>query len=106
SADEETTDIWRRGWKSDQTLDLGGDCVHSWNDYLAKLRRGHIRLQEEPDCIVWTQNKTVGIYTARLGYKVLMAIENQAACWWWSKIWKVKVPMKNKVFMWLSLNTK
>ncbi|KAH9289245.1 hypothetical protein KI387_033362, partial [Taxus chinensis] len=60
-----------------QQLGLGGDRETVWDDFLAKLRRGHIISREDSDGIFWSQNKTAGIYFAGLGYQVMMAAENQ-----------------------------
>jgi hypothetical protein len=40
--------------------------------------------------MAWAQNKASGIYIAKLGYKIMIASDEQIEVWWWSKICKLK----------------
>jgi len=45
-------------------------------------------------------------YIVKLGYESLLGFDHSKTVWWWSKLWKVKAPLKVKLLMWLALNEK
>ena len=42
-----------------------------------------------------------------MGYEAGIQLEHQHTnCWWWSKVWKIQVPLKAMLTLWLDLNNK
>jgi len=56
--------------------------------------------------LVWSRNQTNGKFTIELRYKTMPEEGNEVELWWWINIWRLKVPFKTKIFMWLSLARK
>jgi len=72
---------------------------------IVALRRGHIRLKDREDELVWKKDP-IGFYTLKSSYKA-MNIDplQQNPKWWWKGLWKMKCPQKSKIFMWATLNS-
>ena len=67
-----------------------------------------IHLEEDrDDKLVWTKNLVNGDFMAKLGYKTWVGENFQGEMEeWWKQLWKVEVPLKAKVTLWLTLNNK
>lgn len=98
--------MWQQGWMSSEQLELSGDQANRWTLFISELCNGHIKLKDEPNCLIWNQNKVGGFYSAKLEYEVLMKEDGMDECWWWCQLWKVKAPKTTQIFMWLALLSK
>lgn len=76
------TNIWHQGWLSTQALGQVSDQAQAWNAFQSDVSRAHIRFQEEPDVLVWENQKRGGYYSTKLGYKTLWANAHQESKWW------------------------
>jgi hypothetical protein len=104
--DTNPTNVWLQDWKLAQSINLGGEWMDSWQIYLNELKRVHIRIRDSEDSLMWAKNKVTGMYTTKLSYEALMDAVGQEEVWWWNKIWKIKVPKKTRIFLWLTLKNK
>jgi hypothetical protein len=100
--DPKVTLLWRQGWKSPRDLGLEDDYARFWEIYASELHKGHIRLSDQTDKLIWSYNKQGGYYTVKLGYQVLFG-QGGDVRWWWKALWKVKALLKEKLSMWLTL---
>ena len=75
--------------------------IAAWNRYIAILKSSHVRLSAADDCLIWNLSKT-GKYSPKEGYVELMNREVESN-WWWKVIWKMKCPLKTKIFSWFLL---
>jgi len=47
---------------------------------------------------MWSKNKSLGNYTARLGYEVKMEEEKEGQQrWWWKSNWKLQCSLKARI---------
>jgi hypothetical protein len=101
--DYQQTSIWSQGWKDAQALNLEEHFTVPWNDYIQALKISHIRINDQEDELLW-QLSPFGVYSPKEGYSFLMTIlQQQVPEWWWKGIWKVKCPLKARLFMWCLL---
>jgi hypothetical protein len=101
-----STNIWHQGWYCAETLGLEGDLKIQWENYLLALQRENIRLLDCEDELVW-QKAPHGVYTPKLGYTTLsIDLLQEEPLWWWKGLWKLKAPLKSKLFMWTTLSNK
>jgi hypothetical protein len=70
--DQDSTDMWHQGWLSVGTLGLQGHFSNLWNSYLEELKKGHICIKEEVDCLGWSMNKVGG--TIQLDWVILLCV--------------------------------
>jgi hypothetical protein len=77
-----------------------------WDHFFVELKKAHIRLNNSSDELIWALNGAGGNYTPILGYSTHFGPGPGDDNWRWQKLWKVKVPPKCKLFMWLILNNK
>lgn len=78
--------------------------ITTWNGYIAILKSSHVRLPDADDCLIWILSKT-GKYSPEEGYGELINREVESV-WWWKVIWKMKCPLKTKIFSWFLLSGK
>lgn len=103
-ANPPTTNFWNQGWKNANLLGIVGIQAESLTNYIAALKRSHIRLTDREDELVW-QKDPIGFYTPKSGYIALnINPMQQNPKWWWKGLWKLKCPQKAKNFMWATLN--
>jgi hypothetical protein len=104
--DPHSTNIWNQGWRSVISLGLNGVYADLLRNYILALRRGHIRLTDREDELVW-QKDPLGSYTPKSGY-IALNIDpiQQNPRWWWKGLWKLKCPQKAKIYMWAALNNR
>ena len=94
-------------WLSSEDLDLGGSWAHTWNDYVAGLDYGGIRLKALADKLLWIYNMKVRKVTVALAYELMVNSllapkkDNFAVL-----LWQCKIPWKIKCFIWLLINYK
>ena len=91
-----------------QYLGLMGASAGQWNQYASILVSFFIDLEEdEPNNIIWTKNNKDGSFFVNLGYDMATKDEHEGEhIWWWMKIWKIPVPVKTILTLWLALNNK
>ena len=75
-----------------------------WNGYIAILKSSHVRILDDDDTLVSNLYKS-GRYTPKEGYAQLM-IRDMNHIWWWKVLWKLKCPLKTKLFCWFLLSGK
>ena len=75
-----------------------------WNGYLAILKSSIVRFSNDDDALVWNLSKT-GQYSPKEGYTQLMN-RDMELLWWWKVLWKLKCPLKTKIFYWFLLSGK
>jgi hypothetical protein len=47
------------------------------------------------------------VYTPKIGYTTLSVdLLREEPHWWWRRLWKLKTPLKIKLFMWTTLSNK
>jgi len=90
-----------------QDLGLPEGLKVEWDCYTQALKQNAIDLTNEPDRLVWTWNMADGVVTVKEAHNALVHLADvEDHKWWYSLIWKIKVPIKIILFMWLSLNNK
>ena len=96
-----------QGWISADDLGLVDyQDVSCWNGYLAILKASHVRLTNAMDVLVWNQSKS-GKYSPKDGYLQLILDRNEMEySWWWKVLWKLKCPLKSKIFCWFLFSDK
>lgn len=65
-----------------------------------------MRLTDFLDEIVWNFNEDGGRYTTKLGYLSALTWAPDISTIWQRKFWKMNAPSKEKLHLWLVLNTK
>ena len=65
-----------------------------------------MRLSYDVDELVWNLSK-YGKYSPKDGYLHLMLDKNEMEySWWWKVLWKLKCPLKSKIFCWFLFSDK
>lgn len=98
--DQDSTDLWQHG------MGLQRHFSNLWTTYLDELKKGHVRIKEESECLGWWMIKIGGNYTTRLGYIALPSDVRQDTKWSWTKLWKIRAPKKYIIHMWLALSNR
>ena len=89
-------------WKTAQELGLEENEAAKWRRYINQLGNNFILLTEDRDKLIWTWNMKERKFSAKLGYETTVQLESkQIECWWWSRIWKLQVPLKAILKLWL-----
>eukprot|EP00253_Pinus_taeda_P024113 PITA_24113 len=98
--------LWGQAWKSAVELGLDFRWHHEWSSFIEELHRSNVRINLEPDVLLWAYSKS-GKYSPKEGYAFLMDQKGwQEPEWWSSKLWKLKCPLKSRVFLWCLLKRK
>jgi hypothetical protein len=76
-----------------------------WDSFFFwKLIASNIRLREEEDKLVWARNLIGGFYKIELGYEVMLSLDQEHnSLWCWNKVWKIRAPLKCRLFQTKSL---
>lgn len=75
--------------------------------YILHLNAARIRLSCNKDNLVWSKNPISGQVTAKSAYKLIATKFLFGQCkWWHSILWKWKISLKVKCFLWLAFNNK
>ena len=62
------------------------------------------RLSMEEDSLIWSENLLTSNIFNKYAYKVIVQDSSIIAHKWWFKIiWKWKIPLKFKFFLWMDL---
>ena len=78
--------------------------IDVWNGYVAILKSSHVRISTDDDALVWNLSKS-SRYSPKEGYAQLM-IRDMDHIWWWKVLWKMRCPLKTKLFCWFLLSGK
>jgi hypothetical protein len=81
--------IWSREWKSTKHIYLISKNVKEWDGYIATMKVNHVRLEDLEDDLLWLNNSKNGLYTPKLGYKMLCErgeLGNQLR--WFKLVWE------------------
>eukprot|EP00253_Pinus_taeda_P018287 PITA_18287 len=98
--------IWGQAWKDDEELGLNVRWKNEWEGFIKELQRSNVGIKDEPDCLMWAQSKS-GEYSPKDGYSFLMGKKGWGIPEWWAKdIWKLKCPVKARLFFWCILKRK
>eukprot|EP00253_Pinus_taeda_P001598 PITA_01598 len=98
--------IWGQTWKNAEDLGLNIRWHNEWASYIEELQRSNFRIKNDQDVLLWAQGKT-GVYSPKDGYSFLMNKKGWAVPEWWSKnLWKLKCPLKARIFLWCILKRK
>jgi hypothetical protein len=105
-SDMHRTSVWGQEWMDALQLGLGEEFAEVWDAYIRALKIGHICITDKEDELVWQHNPH-GIYTPKLGYTQLnIDLHHQEPSWWWKGVWKIKFPLKSKLFLWCLIRNK
>ena len=88
-------------------IGLTGALALEWEHFISLFRAAGILLSSSPDYLLWSRDSASVTVVARLAYSSL--IRSQVIyqpVWWFDMLWKVRVSLKIKCFMWLVLNHK
>jgi hypothetical protein len=104
--DPTQTTIWSQGWLTVDHFGLEGDMAESWRAYINGLKTYHVRITIREDELIW-KHSPFGVYTLKEGYTLInvekMKMEPN---WWWKEVWKIKCPLKARIFLWCLLKKK
>lgn len=91
-------------WYSAKDLGISGVVTLEWDEYILRLNSSGCRLNDQKDTFSWISNSETGTITAKSAYLELIR-ENlfHEEKWWFTVLWKWKIPLKMKCFMWLAL---
>ena len=99
----DSTNLWHQGWKRNQDLELLEQWTRLWDQYIFALQSSHIRITDKVDELIW-EHAQHGHYTPKTGYQQLCFQHfQQDQKWCQAGIWKLKCPLKEKIFMWCTL---
>jgi len=88
-------------------LGLSGEVAIEWNTYTTALRSVSISLKNEPDLLLWVGGDALGVLTVKNIYIALIHLLDFGIDNFWIQIlWKWPVPIKIKLFIWLSAKEK
>jgi len=94
-------------WLSSNELDLSGDLMTEWDIFILNLRKNGLSLSETRDRLVWSWNNMTGEVQAKLAYDSLVYKDCKISLNLWSlEIWKIKVPMKISLFIWIAISNR
>jgi hypothetical protein len=90
-------------WKGVRDLSFIGWRAIAWNHYTAELKCAGISLKEEPDSLVWAGGDASGIPSVKNIFDALLSLKNLVPdLSWRQQVWKWKIPLKYKLFVWLA----
>ena len=56
-------------------IDLVGKEVEEWEACISILSLSHLRIKDDEDDLIWSKNHVKWIYTPKVGYHALSAID-------------------------------
>ena len=66
--DPHNTTIQKQSWLNNDDLNILDVWKEEWQNYIAKLEKGHIRLTKESDELIWTYNEEGVSFTSKIRY--------------------------------------
>lgn len=104
--DMENRTIFNQAWFSTEQLDIPAHWKYDWEAYTAALNESHICIKEGADDLLWTPVKH-GTYSLKAGYLIIHSRNRPLVLKdWWIKIWKLKAPLRTKLFIWNVIQNK
>eukprot|EP00253_Pinus_taeda_P002680 PITA_02680 len=98
--------IWGQAWKNAEDLGLNIRWHDEWAIFVNELLRSNVRIKNDQDVLLWAQGKS-GEYSPKDGYSFLMGKKGWPDPEWWAKkLWKLKCPLKSRIFLWCILKRK
>ena len=93
--------LMEQGWLNVEALGfVEAQDIISWTGYLAILKSSHIILKNEVDVLVWNQSKSGKCSPKDGNLHLILEKHEMEIAWWWRMIWKLKCPLKSKIFCW------
>ena len=78
-----------------------------WNSYLMVLNKAGFGLSGNEDVLVWDWKGENGILPAKKSYEAISKDRMLSSPKWWAKLlWKPRIHLKLKCFLWLCLENK
>jgi hypothetical protein len=88
-------------------LNLSGREKVVWENCFSKLTSSHVRIEKMDNELIYSKNRTKGMYTLKLGYKTVCDFGGIGEpIWWWKVIWTFKCLLKSHLLMCLTLRNK
>ena len=85
------------GWNGAKDLTLTGKSAEQWSRFTSRLPISFVGLRDDDDSLVWSWEPN-GNYSASIGNKAMFLAEEQESEWWWKPLWKVKAPLKSRIY--------
>jgi len=94
-------------WTSNENLELTGEQDFEWKSYTTELNMAEISLDNNVDTLLWTGGDSSGNITVKNIYVGLITTQ-QLPIWrgWRVNIWKWKLQLKIKIFLWLATDNR
>jgi hypothetical protein len=68
------------------------------------LKHIAILLLDQDDELKYSKNKSTRVFIEKLGYVARIEEEvSKEMVWWWKLVWKLEIPLKTIIFLWLNL---
>jgi hypothetical protein len=94
-------------WLNSGHLNLSGDAASDWDAFTSALRSAGISLTSASDTIIWVGGDASGVTSVKNIYTALLQQLNFGVdLLWFQRLWKWSVPLKIKLFIWLSAKGK
>jgi ribonuclease HI len=94
-------------WFNSNQLNIGGVDASTWDDFTQALRSAGISLSNNPDTLIWAGGDATGSTTVKNIYLALIQQLNyQEDLKWFQRMWNWPIPLKIKIFVWLSAKEK
>jgi hypothetical protein len=94
-------------WFNSSQLNLGGVDASTWDDFTQALRSAGISLSDTSDTLIWAGGDATGSTTVKNIYLALLQQLNyQVDLKWFQRMWNWPIPLKIKIFVWLSAKEK
>jgi hypothetical protein len=94
-------------WINSGRLNLNGDAASEWDTFTSALRSAGISLNSDSDTIIWAGGDASGVISIKNIYMALLQQLNFGTdLLWLHRLWKWPIPLKIKLFIWLSAKGK
>jgi hypothetical protein len=92
---------------SSEKLEFSGEQASEWENYISELNGVGISLDNTKDTLLWTGGDSSGNITVKNIYAALISTQ-QLPIWrgWRVNIWKWKLQLKIKIFLWLAADNR
>lgn len=75
--------IWKQAWLSVDELNILYYWTKEWQNFVAQLQKGHIKLSKNSNQLIWNFINSNGEYTAKLGYLLSTTWDIGINPTWW-----------------------
>jgi hypothetical protein len=95
------------GWKADNDFDLPLELEMEWENYCTELSRTSITLTDSMDYLLWDEGDNSDHISIKNLYSAIANTTWLHNIYGWRKqFWSWKIPLKIKLFTWISLENK